>query len=572
MLTNFKKALGREIAHIETFQGLKPDRAFIYWFATQILEIDEMVALEAISVEGSNDKGIDLFYVDDDNERIIIGQGKYTANLDYTPKERDLTKLMSSINWLMNPEALKREGRPELAQAALDFVEAQKQGYGVELIYVFAGKKSTNIERTISVYNQNEENIQKSRIVRHYHVDLLADLWEEIQGGRKRIGNEKITIFGGFSKIKGHFGEALATTVPCSEIVRLYKTHGDKLFDRNVRLFLGAHKGSVNAGIASTIRDSKDRANFWAYNNGLTIICDEFKQKDDIVTADNFSIVNGCQTAVSLAENNGVASEMFVLVRFIAAAAEIVDDIIRYTNSQNPIRAWDIASQKKTQGRLKKEFARLKKPYIYLTRRGDKPIGELKQYREDGKLRKIQIDILGQYTSAFRGQPVLAYKHKSFIFSKHHDEIFPPDIKIEETLFVWICGELCKETILEKIKSSPEDARILKKGGTLFTLAVVSEILKTRNGANYLSNLHEDQISGNKAKDRFRKYANYAAMLYLQAVRDEEEIQRDELPTLIRQKEFFDKVKVRCKRQYDKDALNEDWLKGVLPSLGIARK
>jgi len=87
MITNFRKALGREIAHIETLKGLKPDKAFIYWFATQILEIDEMAALEAISVEGSNDKGIDLFYVDDDNERIIIGQGKYTANLDYRPIE-----------------------------------------------------------------------------------------------------------------------------------------------------------------------------------------------------------------------------------------------------------------------------------------------------------------------------------------------------------------------------------------------------------------------------------------------------------------------------------------------------
>ncbi len=572
MITNFRKALGREIAHIETLEKLNPDKAFIYWFATQILEIDEMAALEAISVEGSNDKGIDLFYVDDDNERIIIGQGKYTANLDYKPKEKDLTKLMSSINWLMSPEALKREGRPELAQAAIDFVEAQRQGYGVELIYIYTGKRTANIERTISVYNQNEENIQKSRIVRHYHVDLLVDLWEEIQGGRKRIGSEKVKIVGGVSKIVGRFGEALATTVPCGEIVRLYRTHGDKLFDRNVRLFLGIHKGSVNAGIASTIKDDKDRANFWAYNNGITVICDEFKLGRNMVTVDNFSIVNGCQTAVSLAENDGIAPEMFVLVRFIAAAAEIVDDVIRFTNSQNPIRSWDIASQKKTQRRLKKEFAKLRKPYIYLTRRGDKPIGELKLYREDGRLRKIQIDILGQYMSAFSGQPVLAYKHKSFIFSKHHDEVFPPDIKIGEVLFVWVCGERCKEVILEKIRTSPEDARVLKKGGTLFTLAVMSEILKARNGTNYLLSLPEDQTTSNKAQDRLRKYATYAAMLYLQAVRDEEEIQRDELSTLIRQKEFFDKVKERCKRQYDKDCLNSDWLKGALPALGIGKR
>lgn len=567
MSSDFAKAIERELKHIQTQQGISIDKAFLFWFATNILEIDEIAALEAISVEGANDKGIDLFYVDEDNERAFIAQGKYSSDLSYRAKEKDLDKLMASLNWLASPEALKREGKPELAQAANDYLDAQKQGYGIELIYVYTGKKTNNIEKGVLVYNQNEENIQKSRALRHYHVDLLKDLWDEIQGGRQRIKGEKIKIFGGCSEIKGNFGSALTTTVPCSEIVRLYQNHGDKLFDRNVRLFLGAHKGSVNAGIAATIKDPKDRENFWAYNNGITVICDAYKHRGNTVTLSNFSIVNGCQTAVSLAENEGVSAEMFVLVRFIAAAAELVDNIIWNTNSQNPIRSWDIASQKKTQRRLKTDFEKLKKPYIYLTRRGDKPKGPLNEFREDGKLRKIQIDVLGQYMAAFKGNPVLAYKHKAFIFSKHHDETFPPDISVEDALFVWICGETCKVTALEMIKENSENARILKKGGALFTLAVLSEIAKTRNGITYMSKISEEQTNSNKAKGRVQKYAKYAAMLYLSAVRDEEEIQRDELATLIRQKEFYDKVLNRVKRLYNKDSLNSDWLKGTLPNL-----
>lgn len=395
----------------------------------------------------------------------------------------------------------------------------------------------------------------------------MKDLWHEIQGGRSRLKEERIKISGGFSEIKGNFGSALATTVPCSEIVRLYKNHGDKLFDRNVRLFLGAHKGSVNAGIAATIKDSKDRGNFWAYNNGITVICDAYKPRGNTVKLSNFSIVNGCQTAVSLAENEGVSTEMFVLVRFIAAAAELVDNIIWNTNSQNPIRSWDIASQKKTQRRLKTDFEKLNKPYIYLTRRGDKPKGRLNEFRENGKLRKIQIDVLGQYLAAFKGKPVLAYKHKAFVFSKHHDETFPPDIRVEDALFVWACGETCKATVLEMIKEAPDNARILKKGGALFTLAVLSEIAKARNGTTYMSKITEDHAKSNKSKGRVQKYAKYAAMLYLSAVRDEEEVQKDELATLIRQKEFYDKVLDRVKRQYDKDSLNPEWLKGTLPNL-----
>ncbi len=569
MSLDFAKAIERELKHIHVQQGISVDKAFLFWFATNILEVDEIAALEAISVEGANDKGIDLFYVDEDNERIMIAQGKYSSGLSYRAKEKDLDKLMTSLNWLASPEALKREGKPELAQAANDYLEAQKQGYGIELIYAYTGKKSNNIEKGILVYNQNEENIQKSRVLRHYHIDLLKDLWDEIQGGRQRIKEEKIKISGGFSEIRGNFGSALTATVPCSEIVRLYKNknHGDKLFDRNVRLFLGAHKGSVNAGIAATIKDPKDRGNFWAYNNGITVICDDYKQRGNTVKLSNFSIVNGCQTAVSLAENEGVSTEMFVLVRFIAAAAELVDNIIWNTNSQNPIRSWDIASQKKTQRRLKIDFEKLRKPYIYLTRRGDKPKGSLNEFREAGKLRKIQIDVLGQFMAAFKGNPVLAYKHKAFVFSKHHDETFPPDIRVEDALFVWICGETCKATALELIKEDSENARILKKGGALFTLAVLSEIAKLHNGLTYMSRVSEEQINSNKAKERVKKYANYAAMSYLSAVRDEVEIQKDELATLIRQKEFYDKVLDRVKRQYKKDSLNPDWLKGTLPNL-----
>lgn len=270
---------------------------------------------------------------------------------------------------------------------------------------------------------------------------------------------------------------------------------------------------------------------------------------------------------MSLAENDGDDPELLVLVRCIAASAEIVDNVIRYTDSQNPIRTWDIASQDKTQRRIKSEFDKLDKPYIYLTRRGDKPSGNLKRYRDGSKLRQIKIDIAGQYLAAFRGIPTLAYKHKTLIFSRHHDEVFSPDIKVEEVLLAWICGEVCKSIIWEMIKSNPDHARILKKGGTLFVLAIMSEIVRARNGTTYLSSLPEEQISSTRTKERLRKYAKYAAMLYLSAFHDEAEIQGTELTTLIRQKDFFERILKRVKHQYEKDSLNGDWLKGAIPVL-----
>jgi hypothetical protein len=566
MSTDFKIALSQELSNIQNNLGLDESKAFLYWFATQILEMEDDSALEAISVEGSNDKGIDLFYVDDEDGRVFIAQGKHSPKFTYQAKENDVANLESSLNWLSTPEALEREGKPDLAQAASDYLEAQKDGFGVELLYVYTGPKSTNVEKKIAVYNQNEENIEKKRCMRHYHVGLLRDLWAEIQGERKRIKRAKLRILGGGLPVSGKFGKALIATVPCKEIVRLYRRHEDTLFDRNVRLFLGARKGSINAGIGTTIRDPVDRGNFWAYNNGITIICDKFEEKKGEVTLINFSIVNGCQTTVSLAENNGESDDLSVLVRFVAASAQIVDDVIRYTNSQNPIRTWDIASQDKTQRRLKSEFDKLRKPFIYLTRRGDHPLRNLRKYRINGRIRQIKIDLLGQYMAAFRGNPVLAYKHKAFIFSRFHEDVFPMDVRVEEALFCWICGQICREVVCELIIKEEEKARILKKGGTLFTLAAMAEIARKYNGSSYLATISEDQITSNAGRLRMRKYAELAAMLYVQAVQDEARIKKEELTTLIRQKEFADSVLARIRSQFDILATNKGWLKG-LPKL-----
>jgi len=566
----FKIFLKTEVERISRREKLSNDQAFLFWFATQILELSDDDAREAISVEGANDKGIDLFWVDDDEGRVIIAQGKYSSGLTLHPKIAQVAKLESSLNWLCNPEELRREGKIDLAQAAEDYVKAVEDGYGVELWFVYTGPKCANIDKHISVYNQNPDNLAKRRVLRHYHADILLATQQEIEGVYQRIPSEDLTIVEGQSLLcKGQFGEAMVVSLPASEIIRLYEKYGDRLFDRNVRLFLGVRKGSVNAGIAETLGDDSQRGNFWAYNNGITIICDKFASKEPTVNVKNFSIVNGCQTTVSLAQGvkNG-GHEVSVLTRIIAASAEIVDEVIRFTNSQNPIRTWDIASQDRTQRRLKKEFNNLAKPYIYLTRRGARPTGDLSQYRDGRKLRQIRIDIMGQYAAAFRSDPVLAYKHKAFIFSRHHDTVFPPDVRAKEILFQWICGETCKSAVQSAIGGKKdEEVRILKKGGTLFVLAVMSKIFSFRNGSTFLKSLTEQRITSKTTARQLQKYAEYAVDKYVQAVLDQIEIENEELPTLIRSRDFYTKVIGRIERAYNTDSRASKWISEALPKI-----
>lgn len=571
MTKKFETHLSAELRRISKRERLSQDAAFLFWCATNILDLADDDARESISIEGANDKGIDLFWVDEDEGRVVLAQGKYSTDFTFHPKLAQVAKLESSLNWLVNPEALRRDGKADLAQAAEDYLRATQNGYGVELWFLYTGPKCPNIEKHISVFNQNPEHLQRRRAMRHYHRDMLRATWEEVEGSSRRIDAEDIAILNCQGiPFTGSFGKAYVASIPAQEIVRLYEKYEERLFDRNVRLFLGVRKGSVNAGIAETLNDNTERGNFWAYNNGMTFVCDDFTPGTKVVHLKNFSIANGCQTAVSLAQGpKAKLGDVSVLARFIAASTATVDDVIRFTNSQNPIRTWDIASQDKTQRRLKTEFSRLSKPYIYLTRRGSRPKVDLKQYRQDGKLRQIRIDVVGQYAAAFRGHPVLAYKYKALIFSKDHDTVFPPDVRVEEVLFQWTCGEICRDVVKDRIATlNTNEARIVKKGGTLFLLAVMSRILSSRNGATYLKKLTETTITSKGASARLQKYSEYAMDKYVQAVLDQADIEKQELTTLVRSREFYEKVIGRIERAYSTEARAARWLAEALPKIG----
>ena len=58
---------------------------------------------------------------------------------------------------------------------------------------------------------------------------------------------------------------------------------------------------------------------------------------------------------MSIAEaSDTAAGDVAVLARIVAAKPELVDRIIRFTNSQTPINVWDLSARDKTQQRLRK--------------------------------------------------------------------------------------------------------------------------------------------------------------------------------------------------------------------------
>jgi len=136
----------------------------------------------------------------------------------------------------------------------------------------------------------------------------------------------------------------------------------DQLYEKNVRKFLGGGR-IVNKGIAKTLRDEPEK--FGLYNNGITIVVEDFRIGDDgFLTLIEPYVVNGCQTTKTiwtvLDEKLGhkaggpLSSELqswksrlengMVVIKIVKVGEEgesLLTEITRFTNSQNSVGRQD---------------------------------------------------------------------------------------------------------------------------------------------------------------------------------------------------------------------------------------
>ncbi len=576
----FLKYLRGRVKAFADENSISQGRAFMLWYAIEGLRLDPAEAREAVSYDGPNDKCVDLFYVDEEAQRIVVAQGKYSSSGRYGAGTGELLTLYHTSDWLSQPETLDREGRPDLAEAARTYLDRTQAGYSVDFRYVYAGPTVADVERQCSLLNSQNQASGAGVSITTVNLSRLKEDHLDFIQSDTRIERETVVLASadGFTS-RGPFGEALVVTLPGGELRRIYGTYGDRLFDRNVRLFLGDRSGSVNAGIRDTLGDPSQRKNFWAYNNGITFVCDRYEPGRDglSVTLYNFSIVNGCQTTVSIGTaSESSAGEARVLARFIACSdSGTVDSIIRFTNAQTPIRSWDIGSQDPTQRALKAALAAGDAPYFYELRRGEAKAltdSERKGFTRDGEFRIIQFDVLAQYLGAYSGVPTVAYASKRLLFTTHRATVFPDGLSPEKVILVWQAGRVATRFVQNEIARLTEqndvDAlRVHLHGGRLFVLAAMSQLLYKRNGPTFADGMTRENAGSHRTTSKLEKYARVAGQFYLQAIQESLGPDSD-LSYLVRTQEGYSKVRRKVDLLWDTFSLSPDWVRGAVETLG----
>jgi AIPR protein len=574
----FLKYLGEQVRKFRTEYSLSDGKAFGLWYAVESLKLEEDEAYEAVSFDGGNDKDIDLFYIDQEAERVLIAQLKFNAKGQYKGRKNELLSLIHTTDWLKDPESLERDGRHDLALAGEDYLASIGRGFSVEYIYAFCGAPHKDVDDTARQFNVSEAGNVPSRSCRVVHIDSLIAEHKERINQSTRIANVDLKVIPAKSfQEKGGFGQAFVTTLTGDQLRELYSSHGDHLFDRNVRLFLGARKGGVNAGIRDTIDSQSDRAKFWAYNNGVTFVCDSYNLSGDVLKLRNFSIVNGCQTTVSIANSLPESvKQVRVLARFIAAPEKAIDSIIRFTNSQNPIRLWDLTAQDKLQKRLKRQLAGLPQPFLYVLRKGETrqlTASERNRFRRVGAggLRAIPHDLAAQYLAAFRGLPAIAYKDKGRVFSSHYNDVFPNQIRAEELVLVWLAASVAAALVKKELEEAVQNeltsrVAVLKRGSKFFALATMAIILHERNGKTFLNKLSADVATSKTTESRLRNYATVAIEWYVEAMQELIDA-GNEVTTLVRSQEWWMKVRQKIQSKWKVYSLAKKVVADSLPRL-----
>lgn len=213
--------------------------------------------------------------------------------------------------------------------------------------------------------------------------------------------------------------ESIITNIKASSLRENYQKYGKAgLFAMNLRFYIANKK--VDQGLEESIREKGE--NFWYYNNGIIIVCDDFKVEGDIVKLKNFSIVNGGQTTrmigcIPFSKDFAVSCKI-IRNKYKDNAemnAKFVSEIAEASNTQKPINSTDLIANRYEQRYLKDKLS--ENGIFMQIKRGDAAMANLKENYPEA-WQRTKSDELGQllYATIYQ-KPGTARNSKDKIFS-----------------------------------------------------------------------------------------------------------------------------------------------------------
>ncbi|MGY2293747.1 AIPR family protein [Pseudomonas sp. SDO528_S397] len=488
-------------------------------------------------MDGPEDAGCDLIYIDDDQQTIYVLQGYVSERSDKSAGLKKWNALVGAVASVRDPIMFQYAGRKDIFER---LTEGDTEGYSLVFGLVTLAAKSDIISR-------NREATVRSRgygsdvSFLYEYQDTLYDKYLVVQAADRNVPQDNLQFNGNVAELRGEFGYSIVGSVYAKELFRLYEKYENQLFEGNVRLFIGQRKGGINEKIVETAEGRP--GDFWALNNGITIVADSFEESaENKYTVRSFSIVNGCQTTVSLAraiEKSTEAQHSQVLVRIVAAKKTLLTDIVRYNNTQNPVKLAAVRLLDPIQESLRVSFSSI--DYVYA------PKQEGARVMKNSK--RIELDKAAQYLAAMSDDTILeAVTRKMELFDRFYKMVFPRGLTAEKVFLAWLIAheiEAERAALLSTVDITNDKVMkvILGIHGTPWGI-FVANFLIDRLGTD-VSKLTLAKMVGPDFRGAISKYSKKSMELYSEIAvsivgsDDEATSVRNE----IRVKPFLDKLK-----------------------------
>lgn len=441
-------------------------------FAAELrLGIDDIDTFAADALtDHSNDKKCDLVAVVRDSGQLVIAQA-YAASKPTTKSEGPSNKasdLNTAVSWLLSGAV---DGLPDvLRDAAIEARDALENGEiaEIQIWSVHNCPEGANIRAELeqaaktanSLVSQYFPNAQVNVSTAEIGRDAINELYRRTQLP-VLVDDELIFETTGGFETSGTDWRAYNTVVKLSKLRELWQTHGTDLMSPNIRDYLGVRKSerNINYGIKLTAKEQPE--DFFIYNNGITAVVHSFEPSENgtEIRVKGMGIVNGGQTTGSVGtlsdDEAPRLDDAWVQIRFVTSANPgVLENVVRYNNTQNKVEATDFRSKDAVQDRLRNEFAEIPDALYRGARRG----GADDAMKRDRTL--LSDSAVAQSIASFHGYPNLAYNELRQIWEldSMYARFFNDNLHARHIVFCYSLLKAIEEAKAE-LNKIPEEKR-----------------------------------------------------------------------------------------------------------------
>jgi len=310
---NFKRYYPKE-DDIEKINQAR-SRAFIHLYLKVKFGLLDFTEREYFITDGSQDGGIDGYYISTENRLIYFIQSKFRTNKkNFENKEITLSEILNMDTQEItqgnksNEDGIEYNGKiKQLVREISQITDIGNYNYKVIILANLESVKPTKLRMLTGGFPSEVFNFDKC------YSDLLfpiisgtfynlSELYIDINLSNKGASS-KVSY-----KVDTEFKECNISVlfVPTYEIARILHKYKNSILKFNPRSYLDLASSSVNRAIRDTIVNKKTNE-FALFNNGITMLSDKTNYNENIgikdkaqLTVTNGQIINGGQTAYTL--------------------------------------------------------------------------------------------------------------------------------------------------------------------------------------------------------------------------------------------------------------------------------